>query len=91
MPSNESSHGHAPPDRGEWKGAYEDGEAWSLEIEPDVFSEGRPVEVSVWMQTDTNSAGALAIFSPTEAREVAAVLMRCAQTVEDANRENDDD
>lgn len=86
----------APPDNGEpvkssgeWIGTN-DGEPWTVEVEPDCMAQSEPFTVSIWvgarlMRTDPKAPVEGAFVSAEQARDIAATLLAAAGAVDRAN------
>jgi hypothetical protein len=74
---------------GVWSG-MNDGEPWRIEVEPDRMSEREGFTVSVWVSERDWTVNPKedvegAFLSAQEAREVAAVLLKAADSVDRNN------
>lgn len=84
------SPGKEGPSSGKWSGTN-DGDPWTLQIEPDCMAFTEPFTVSVWVgeqfvcdTTVKDNIGG-AFLSPTEARQAAAVLLVAADAADASN------
>lgn len=74
---------------GTWAGASSEGDAWTVEVDSDCFSETDPfvvvVDVAYVGPDGSDSGDAMAMLSPEQAREMAAALLVAANNAEANN------
>lgn len=82
MPMDESA---TPGPPSEWLGTDPEGMGWMVEVETDCFRVGDPPVVAVWVdntEVDEPRVHALAPLDAGEARQMAAALLRCADSLD---------